>query len=271
MSKPDIIMQYCIFADYPLFREWLKKYRDKFNKVIIYPSRHHGVIDLQEFAEEQIKETWIKGDVIDWTEPGLDWRQRELEPCLELSDANWILFLEQDFFCDDWDKLWADVEKEMDNGAEMIGWWNETHFSYVHPCFLLIKRELLDKTNKDFRAHPEIPGADHFAQITHDAQELGAKIIKLQDLGWKEWENAFHMGGLTYPYQNWKGDGTDHFGVASPEAFMVYNYFSRLANVEVDQQYIKLSLEIEKRLKDLFPIIKLDKNRWVKFFKYEIY
>ena len=261
----DIISQICIFNDNPLFRQFLTKYRNKFNKIILYASRHHGVIDLEDFWREQVKETWISTN-IDWTTPNIDWREVETLPCLEQSNSEWILFMEADFFVDDWDKLWDDIEKVMGEG-DLIGWWNETNFPYIHPCFLLIKRELLDRTKKDFRAHPEIDGCDHFAMITRDTQELGAKIVKLQDLGWKEWENAFHMGGLTYPYQNWKGDGTDIFGVASPEAFMVYNYLMRQAPVAQDPAFISLSEEIEVVLREKFPVMNLDNNRWTKFFK----
>lgn len=266
MSSIDVISQICIYNDYPIFRQLLTKYRSKFNKIILYASRHHGVIDEEEFMRKTFPETWVSTE-IDWTTPGIDWRQVETEPLLEKSDAEWILFMEQDFFCDDWDKLWVDVEREMGSGADMIGWYDNNSFFYIHPSFLLIKRELLDKTNKDFRAHPEVQGSDHFAMITKDAQDLGAKIVTLQDMGYKEWDNAFHLGGLTYPYQNWKGDGTDHFGVKNPEAFMVYNYFSRIAPVEQDQKYLDLSLEIEKRLKEIFPVLNLENNRWIKFFK----
>ena len=120
-----------------------------------------------------------------------------------------------------YDMAKSDVEEAMKT-ADMIGWWNYTRFPYVHPCFLLIKRELLDKTKKDFRAHPETIGSDHFAMITKDAQELGAKIVKLQDLGWTDPEHAFHLGGLTYPYQDFKGDDTI-IGCMYPEALSTYN------------------------------------------------
>jgi len=266
MPSIDIISQICVYNDYPIFRQLLTKYREKFNKIIFYPSRHHGVIDQEDFLRRTFPETWVTGDVIDWATPGIDWRQRETEPCLELSESEWILFMEQDFFVEDWDIFWSEIEEVMKT-TDAIGWWNKTAYPYLHPCFLLIKRSILDKTNKDFRAHPEIEGCDHFAMITRDLEAIGAKIVKLQELGYVEWDNAFHMGGLTYPYQNWKGDGTDHFGVASPEAFMVYNYFSRLAPVEQSPEYLKLSLEIEDRLRELFPVIKLEDNRWVKFFK----
>jgi len=266
MNKIDIVSQICVYNDYPIYRQLLTKYRPFFNKIILYPSRHHGVIDMEEFLKKTFPETWVEDQNIDWTTPGIDWRQVETEPCLELSDSEWILFMEQDFFVDDWPKLWLDVDKAMEI-SDMIGWWNDTTLPYVHPCFLLIKRELLDKTKKDFRAHPEIHGCDHFALITRDAQELGAKITKLQDIGYVNWENAFHMGGLTYPYQNWKGDGTDEFGVASPEAFMIYNHYSGLAPVEQSKLYLELSVEIGERLRKLFPVLKLEDNRWTKFFK----
>lgn len=261
----DIVSQICVFNDNPIWRAHIKKYRSKFNKVILYPSRHHGVIDLEEFWRKVFPETWVTGHTIDWTMPGIDWRQAETEPCLELSDADWILFTEADFFVDNWDKLLIDIEAAMQT-SDIIGWYNQTAFPYIHPCFLLVKRELLEDTKKDFRAHPEIDGSDHFSMITHDALRVGAKLTKLQDLGWIDWENAYHGGGFTYPYQNWKGDGTDIFGVASPEAFMVYNYFSRKAQVEQSPLYANLSLEIENRLKTFFPILKLDNNRWTKFY-----
>lgn len=261
----DLVSQVCIFVDYPLWRAWVGEYRSKFDKVILYASRHHGITDLEEFWRKELPETWVS-EKIDWTEPGIDWRQRETTPLLEKSEAEWILFMEADFFCDDWDKLWKDVEEAMKT-ADAIGWWSASAFPYIHPCFLLIKREMLDKTKKDFRAHPEIDGSDHFAMITRDVEELGGIITPLQSLGYKEWEKAFHGGGYTYPLQNWKGDGTDHFGVGSPEAYYTYLYWARQAPVEQSAEYIELSLRVEQKLKELFPVFDPSNNRWVKFFR----
>lgn len=272
MSKIDVISQICVYVDYPLYREFLKKYRDKFNKIILYPSRHHGVVDLEDYLKETIPETWVKPVEIDYGKE--DWRQAETMPCLEYSGAEWILFLEQDFFCDDWDKLWEDVEKAMQE-ADLIGWWNETHFPYVHPCFLLIKRELLDKTNKDFSAHPEINGGDHFAMITHDAQELGATIVKLQDLGWTEPEHAMHLGGLTYPYQNFDGDNTI-IGCKYPDAFYTYNaiinpedFYSIFTNIfTIDSLAHTEFIRLMFRLKEVMDKKGINYDpKWEKFFK----
>ena len=245
MKKPDVILQYCIYNDYPLFRRHLKKYRDRFNKVILFPSRHHGFRDFEEFAREQIKETWVNPQPIDYGVE--DWRQAEVSQCLPHVESDWIYFMEQDFFCDNWDKFYDDMEKIMETN-DFGGWWQYSHFKggFVHPCCNFIKRELFEKTQKDFKAHPEIDGCDHFAMLTRDAEKLGAKIVKLQDIGYKDWENAFHLGGMSYPAQNWGSDRI--FGVGNKEAFFVYNYFSRQVP-DQHPEYLKLSYEIEDYMK----------------------
>lgn len=262
--KIDILTQYCIYNDYPLFRLNLARYRDHFNKVILYPSRHHGVIDLEAFAKKTIQETWVDPVAIDYGVE--DWRQAETTPMLQHSDGDWLLFMEQDFFVDNWEKLFTDVEKEIENGADAIGWWNETAFPYLHPCFFLLKREMFEKTQKDFRAHPEIPGCDHFAMLTRDVERLGGKIVTLQSLGWENWKNAFHLGGLTYVYQDWKDDGSGSFGVGNPEAFFVYNYWSRHANVLQNTRYLDLSVKVENHLRTKFLTVHLRSSDWKRFF-----
>lgn len=264
MTRPDIVMQYCVFCDYPLWREWLKKYRDKFAKVILYPSKQHGTTDLEDFARKVIPETWVERPSIDYGKQ--DWRQAETDPCIALSDSEWILFMEQDFFCSDWDRLFGDMEKAMKE-ADMFGVWNASHFPYMHPCFLLIRRSTLDKTRKDFSAHPETPGSDHFAMLTRDAEKLGARLIKLEDYGYKEWEDYYHLGGLTYTFQDWKGNGKDVFGMKSPEAYYVYLHFAENADVEQSPEYLKQAKEIQDTLKGKYAHLDIENNVWTKFYK----
>ena len=259
--KPDIVMQWCVYCDYPLFRLFLKKYRDRFGKVILYPSRQHGNVDLEDFAKKAMPETWVNPVEIDYAKQ--DWRQAETEPCLKLSDSEWVWFMEQDFFTSNWESLFASIEVLEKQGIEMTGLWNPTHYSYIHPCFLLMKRELLEKTNKDFSAHPEINGCDHFAMITKDAVRLNAKIATFKE----DWENYFHLGGLTYPFQNWKGDSTDHFGVKNPEAYYVYLNEARKVDVEQSPEYLKESAEIEAELKKRYLEVNLEDNEWLKFYQ----
>lgn len=266
----DVISQVCQYVDFPLWRAWIKKYRGKFNEVICYPSKQHGTLDLEEYWKQNFKENFVRDHVIDWTTPGIDWRQVECDPCVKRSKAEWIWFQEADFFCKDWDKLFKDIEKAMET-SDMIGLWNETHFPYVHPSCLLIKREMLDKTSKDFSAHPEINGADHFAMLTKEVQDLGGKITTLQDMGYNcdmsPDADCFHLGSMTYTYQDWDG-GTenDRIGARSPEAFMVYNHWMRKES-DLDPRFVQMSIDIENFFKSRFPDLDLENNEWVKFFK----
>lgn len=261
----DKILQWCVYADYPLFRAHAAKYRDKVNKIILYPSKQHGVLDLESFAKTNFPETWVEPVAINY---GIeDWRQAETIPCLAHSNAEWVWFSEQDFFVKDWDKFYEDVEQAM-KYSDVIGWYNPTHFPYIHPSCLFIKREMLEKTKKDFRAHPEINGADHFAMITKDVLDLGGKVTTLQSLGYEDWTDAFHLGGLTYVYQDWKGDGSDSFGVRSPEVFAAYNYWMRRAGVPQNEDFINMSLDIERQMEFQFPNISRSKaiEVWKEFF-----
>lgn len=259
----DILVQYCVYNDYPIWRRMIKDYRSLFNKVILYPSRHHGYIDLEDFSKRVFPETWADPVEIDYGVE--DWRQAEVTPLLDYSDSEWVWFTEQDFFVDDWDKFYADIEEAMKTN-DMIGWWQESQ-KFMHPCCLFIKRELLNKTDKDFSAHPETKNSDHFAMITRDAERLGAKILKLQDIGYTNWENAYHLAGLTYPAQDFKGDNTI-FGVGNLEAFYVYNYFSRRADVEQSELYMQLSVAIEKVMEKKHKVsIDPETSKWAKFYE----
>lgn len=260
----DIISQICVYCDYPLWRKMVQDNRSEFNKVILYPSKQHGVVDLENFWLNVFPETWVKREPIDYGTH--DWRQAETEPLVAISDSDWIWFMEADFFVTDWPKFIKDLKAAMEY-SDMIGCWNRTNFPYVHPSCLLIKRELLDKTNKDYSAHPEINGADHFAMLTRDAERFGAKITTLEELGYKEWVDYMHLGGITYPFQDWKGDGTDHFGVKRPDAYYVYLHRSRFADVPQSPEYIKQSSEIEEVLQKKYPELNLEDNEWNKFFQ----
>jgi len=243
----------------------MKNHRDKFKKIILYPSKQHGTTDLEDFWLENFKETWVTRDPeADYGKN--DWRQLESEPLVEVSDAEWVYFVEADFFVADWEKFFNDVEKQMET-SDMIGYWNPSGFPYMHPSCLFMRRSLFDKTNKDFRAHPEIAGSDHFAMLTRDAERLGARMTTLEDMEYKEWEDYFHLGGLTYTFQDWKGDGSDIFGTKSSEAYYVYLYCADKADVPQSPKYLKQAKEIFNTLAKKFPDLDLEDNKWTKFYQ----
>ena len=94
-------------------------------------------------SKQQIKETWVDPVTIDYSVE--DWRQAETTPCLKHLAGDWVWFREQDFFVEDWDKFYEDVDK-LCKTSDMFGWWQESQ-NFIHPCCLFIKRELLNKTD----------------------------------------------------------------------------------------------------------------------------
>ena len=261
----DLLMQHSIFCDYPIWRMNLNRHRNKFNKVILYPSDHNREVSFKDFLYQQIPETWVKDHVIDWTTPGIDWRQAETEPMLPLVESEWIYFTEPDWFVKDYDKFYSAVEGAMKT-ADAIGWWSETTFPYIHPSCFFIKREILDKTNKDFRAHPETIGSDHFATVSRDLEKLGAKIITTEDMGFKYWEDCFHLGGLTSNYID-AAVNPDYVFHRS-DIFYVYNYWVRQATVPKNMTFLDLSSKVEEMVKkQLIREIDPKTSEWAAFFK----
>lgn len=267
MPKIDLLMQHSIYCDYPVWRLHLKRNRDVFNKVILYPSDHYRKVSFKDFVQKVIPETWVTPVEIDWSKA--DWRQVETIPMLNQSNAEWVYFNEPDWFVKDYQKFYEKVIETMEKGAEAIGWMNMTNFPYLHPSSLFVKRSVLEKTQKDFSAHSEINGCDHFAMITHDLKKLGAKIVTFEELGFKDFEDCFHLGGLTQnfieiaennPYTSWH----------RAEIFFVQNYWSRKADVEQSPLYLNISLQMEQLMKEGVPECKnLDPetSEWSKFFK----
>src|SRR3990167_4077114 len=265
----DLLAQHSIYIDYPIWRMNLQRHRDRFNKVILYPSDHNRDYSFKDFLLEQIPETWETDHKIDGTTSGIDWRQAETEPMLPLVESEWIYFNEQDWFVKDYDKFYDKVQEAMKT-ADAIGWWNPTNFPYLHPASFFIKRETLEKTQKDFRAHPEIPGCDHFAMLTRDLEKIGAKIVTYQDLGFNcdnfsSPLDAFHLGGLT---SNYIDSGNENYKFHRADQFYVYNWWSRQAPVPKSKAYLDLSSTVEQLVKQqLTEEIDPKTSMWAEFFR----
>lgn len=266
--------------DYPLFRKHLGKYRGKFNKVILYPSDHNREVSFKDFLFETVKEDWVKDHKIDWfTDPPPDWRQEEAMAMLPFAKSEWIYFTEQDFFIKDPDKFYSKVKEAMDRGADAIGFMNPTAFPYLHPACFFIKREILEKTSKDFRAHPEIPGADHFSMITRDLEKLGAKIVTTEEMGFQYWQDCFHLGGLTSNMID--SVVNPDFEFHRPEIFHVYLHFAldRIVAERIDGVDVELIDQLN--LEDFFEQVRVrllmkhpelvdvnpHESEWAAFFK----
>lgn len=273
MSKPDLLVCWIANNDYPLFRLWLEKYHSFFNKIIIHWDIMFRFPFYNAFIQSSLSHIPnIKFLDMAKREFGVDdWRNVATNEMLKHSDSEWVCSIEQDWFDKDWDKTLGLVTEAMGR-ADLIGWYNQTNFPYIHPAFWFVKREILDKTNKDFAPHMEINGADHFAMVTKEVLEQGGKLITLKDLG-LESDNldptvvhCFHLGGVNQNYL----DFADRFKANSlhrPDIFYVYNHFSMQAPVKQSEEFMMQCREVAAFLKNMFPNIDPETSEWRKFFK----
>lgn len=266
--KKSLVISHITCCDYPLWREWVRKWGvNFFDEILIYfdvQFRHPFFWafiqqDLAQFPEIKFL------DPVAYEYGVGDWRNVATNELINHATGDWICSIEQDWFTTNWAKLLQDTQKAMET-SEMVGWMNYTNNYYIHPAYFFIKRELLEKTSKDFAAHPDIDGSDHFATITFDVKKIGGKITTLQDVGYNcdfdSNSDCFHLGGVN---QNYFYGMTDGFNLHRPEAFLVYNYFCRQAQVAQDPKFLAVSQDIETKF---LPQYNLDlrHNDWGKFF-----
>lgn len=279
MNKPDLCITWIKHCDYPLFRSFLKKYKDFFGNIYIYWSEHNRFPYYDHFIqnafyEDDIFIVNIDPVLTDWGKE--DWRNKSTNEMLKYSDSEWVCSIEQDFFAKDWDKILQTVVNQSNN-CEYIGWKaqqgsqpNQEYLTreYVHPSFWFMKREALEKTDKDFSANPQL-GADHFGLLTRSAIKNGINPIYMQDLGFIEWEDAFHLGGVNQNYLNWDNP---QYIFHRPDIFYWYNHASQFIVGSYQQPEFMLRMKnVETLLLTKNPEWGSEeaKNKWLKYFKHD--
>ena len=264
--KPDLLVTQIKHCDYPIFRYTIAKYRDFFGKIIIYFNENNRQPYLDHFMHMEMA-AW--GDIvfldqvpIDWGTQ--DWRNLSTNAMLEYSSSEWVCSVEQDWFARDWDRLLQAVQDGMKT-HDLIGWENEAA-QYIHPSFWFIKRDVLEATRKDFSA---AEGIDHFGLVTRDVRGMGRKILRTQDMGFRDLSDpantdCFHLGGVNQNFLNGTEQGTVfHRG----ELFKVYSYWNIQAPVGQSMRFVDQSQHVYEQLERLYPDIDPETSEWKDFFK----
>lgn len=175
--------------DFPIFRQKLPELLDHVGEVVI-AFNQHGHTSIRPWLKEMMSmDRVVLVDSEKFSYSG-DWRNKSTNAGLEVASGNRILFLEQDFLI--YDYRWF-FDRIGLSSRQMIG-FRETN--RLHPAFLLVDRELLDKTHKDFSVMGR--GRDHFAAVS--AQLLSNKYDTLRGLGLFEGVHYKHLRGLTDNY-----------------------------------------------------------------------
>lgn len=184
----DIIVTWPRNCDYPLWRQFIRDNRTRFNEIIIGLHNSNTGVDYGEFIKEAMHPDYIHLFAAPAPRPGEDWRDLSVNAGLLHSyNAEWIWFTEQDFYPRD--GFWDEVKKHEDAGCEVIAAYQ---LDRMHPCCIFVKRTALNKTRKMFGVVPD--KSDHFSLFQKDIEAAGVKIGKLNP------DTYYHYNGLS---QNW--------------------------------------------------------------------
>lgn len=190
MIKPDVIVTWPKNCDYPLWRQFIRDNRSRFNKVIIAFMEPNSGYDFKPFIQEAMWQDNIKFLDAPIPRAGIDdWRDLAVNASLLQSQSDWIWFTEQDFYpCFG---FWEhEIQWSENNKCDVIAAYQSTR---MHPCCMFVKRMALDKTHKNFGIVPD--KTDHFYLIQKDLEDNGAKIGKIDP------KRYHHYNGLSH---NWR-------------------------------------------------------------------
>ena len=273
VMNPDLLICWHESCDYPICRYTLKTYRNFYGKIIIYFSKHFREPVYTEFLKASLKDLGniVFLDPVEYHYGVEDWRNVATHEMLKQSNSEWVCSVEQDFFVKDWNKLLSAVtsaSKEYD----LIGYsgkqGQQTYQQYltndyVHPAFWFMKREALEKTHKNFSAAP-LEGADHFGLITRSAIDNRIPIKYINELGFVDFVDDFHMGGTNQNYLEFE---RPEYVIYRPEMFLVYNYWSMKCPVVQSPIFMDKMIKMDQRLRTEHPEIDPESDKWSEFFK----
>lgn len=191
MIKPDLIVTWPRNNDYPLWRQYIRDNRTRFNNVIIVFMDTNVGPDFTRFVLGAMFKDFVLFINSPTILPGQDWRDVAVKAGLYHSlHSEYVYFTEQDFFTNP--GFWEAVDEH--EGEDYIG---VMQGGRLHPCSLLLKRHVLDEIKLDFAARPD-QGYDHFGLIQTELELHRPEYIYtiLGDLYYKHYNGLSHNFSL---------------------------------------------------------------------------
>ncbi len=224
---PDIIVTHPLHLDYPWWRWAMVTYKEYFRSLTVVLSDHHMERDYSNFLRVQLP----FANFVEYKGDDPDWRNGTVNAGLnEMPKDGHVLFLEQDFlFTQDF------LDKVLQHWSDFI-YFNEG--TRVHPAFAIVKRELVDKTSRDFGAYPSSYG-DHFSKFFSE-MILG---VSVNEVGGKKDQNYLHLNGLSQEYMNYKSNQPFY----NKDNFTYYNHACRYLPIENHPEFYQLELAIDRQ------------------------
>lgn len=225
--KPDVIVAHPKDIYYPYWADLMNRNRSLFGRLIIVMTSPNSDRDYTKYLKKIRGSMIINQDIQKLTAGGKDWRNIATNLALEKSDSEYVLFLEQDFLVKDkfFEKLFEGAK-----GYFAVGFNSSKR---LHPACLLVKKEIINKTDRDFSAKP--PAYDHFGLFTHLIKSWG-NWTTLEELGLTDW---LHLAGLTHNFRVWPPN-------YYPNRF--YNYLVCSADLDQPEGWRVFCADIIKRM-----------------------
>jgi len=235
--KPDVIVTWPTGYDYPWWRWQMTQHRKKFGKIfVVFHKMGHP--DFRPFLQKMFRNVTY----LNMPEPGVNWRHIAVNGALQLSKNPWVLLTEMDFLVKE-DYFFVKVFEEAEKCDGVVYDQGER----FHPCFTLLRRATIEKTNKYYdpaylynRKGDTLMRAclDHGQVLTWELREHG-KFKSLKDIGLVEGEDYFHLQDCTHNYDRIKvGDIRE---MSHPKNFLVYNAVSRLFPVPQCKEWVEIT------------------------------
>lgn len=226
----DVIVSWPINCDYPLWRQFIRDNRTKLTEIIIaFTQIQGGGVDYRDFIKEAMQPDYVH--FLDAPTPrgDEDWRTLAINASLLHSyNAPWVWFTEQDFYPKE--GFWDEVEKYEAEGADVIAVYQG---SRMHPCCIFVKREVLNKTHKDFGIIRDV--ADHFCKIQTDLENAKANI-KIIDPKY-----YYHHNGLS---SNWSLLNDNQPPNYQPDIFKKWLDDCLRVRVPIDDRFVMVAKKL---------------------------
>lgn len=219
--KPDVIVVWPRNCDYPLWRKFIRKDRERFSEVVIvFMETNHGY-DYRQFVREQLSDicTIVESPAY---ERG-DWRDVAVNHGLNITKSEWVWFTEQDFL--PLNNFWDWIYESKRDKFEIIGVYNGKR---LHPCCIFAKRSLVNKTARNFSANGTV---DHFGVFQQNIDDLNIPVGMVFE------DQYYHMNGLSHNF-NLMCDGQPI--TYMPEEYKTYICNCLKARVPLEPHFINV-------------------------------
>lgn len=222
----DVIVSWPNNCDYPLWRQFIRENRKRFESVFVVFTQTYQQPNYEEFVRQSMAEdnvTFLNAPLPQT--PTADWRNLAVNAALQLSTAEWVWFTEQDFY----------IEQEvLDNLSDLMNFKAPNVYAVydagrMHPCCIFARREVIEKTSKNFGIVPD--ESDHFSIFQRELEGLSIGIGEIPR------QSYFHFNGLSSNCTLLQNGQEPNY---QPETFTKYLEDCLRATVPIDPRFAQI-------------------------------